>query len=104
MSKKRFILLDPFEDKTMLHIFKDLQDMPYIEYDCTNNPQQWRKTATKIGLRCKEMIEADPPFLHPPVTSRTRIKKGFILKGKNTDFKLVDCGNKKKLIYKHKIF
>lgn len=101
-KNKGIIFLDPIEDKTILHIFNDLQNQPYVSIDLQEYPAVWQKASTKIGVRCKKLIENKPPLLEPPVMSRTK-RKGFIIKPFDINIIMKPFGNKKKIIFNRKI-
>ena len=104
MSKnKGIIFLDPIEDKTILHIFNDLQEQPYAIMDLQKQQEAWHKASTKIGLRCKDLIESKPPFLEPPVMSRTK-RKGYVIKPHDINISIESFGKKKKIVFNRRIF
>jgi hypothetical protein len=102
-KNKGIIFLDPIEDKTILHIFNDLQNRSYTSMDLHIYPDEWHRASTKIGIKCKELIESKPPLLEPPVMSRTR-RKGFVIKPFDVDVIIEPFGKKKKIIFNRKIF
>lgn len=103
VKNKGIIFLDPIEDKTIFHIFNDLQNQPYAIIDLQEHSDAWHKASTKIGLRCKKLIESKPPLLEPPVMSRTK-RKGFIIKPHDVNIVIEPFGKKKKIIFNRKIF
>lgn len=103
VKNKGIIFLDPIEDKTLLHIFNDLQNQQYAMMDLREYPDAWHEASTKIGIRCKKLIENKPPLLEPPVMSRTN-RKGFVIKPLDIDIIIEPFGTKRKIIFNRKIF
>lgn len=103
VKNKGIIFLDPIKDKTILHIFNDLQKQPYATIDLREHSLAWQKASKKIGLRCKKLISMDEPLLEPPVTSRYD-RKGFVIKPYDVDIIIEPFGKKKKIIFNRKIF
>ena len=103
-KNKGYIIIDPSEDKTMFHIFNDLVEKQVVTFPYEDKPETWIKASSKIGRRCKPLIELKPPLMNPPSTSRPH-KLGFITLPENVEINIISHGkNKKKVLFDRKIF
>lgn len=104
-KNKGFIIIDPFEDKAMFHIFNDLVENPVATFHYEEDTMLiWKKTSSKIGRRCKSLIDLKPPLMYPPSTSRPH-KLGFITLPKDVEINIISHGEKKKkILFNRKIF
>lgn len=104
VKNKGFIIIDPFEDKTIFHIFNDLIEKHVVAFPYEDKPDIWIKASSKIGRRCKALINISPPLMHPPSTSRGH-KLGFITLPEDVEINMIPYGkDKKKILFNRKIF
>jgi hypothetical protein len=105
-KKKNYIIIDPFKDKTMYHIFTDLQNEQIVPFNYNKKVQEWQNVSRKIGKRCKKLINDENPedgFLYPTSTSRWH-KVGFVGRPKKSKVSIIPHGKKKKVVFNRRIF
>lgn len=103
-KNKGYIIIDPFEDKTIFHIFNDLVEKHVVSFPYQDKTEIWIKASSKIGRRCKPLIDLKPPLMNPPSTSRPH-KLGFITLPEDVEINIISHGkNKKKVLFNRKIF
>ena len=103
-KNKGYIIVDPFEDKVMYNIFNDLIKKHIVVYPYEDKPETWIKASSKIGRRCKPLINIEQPLMNPPSTSRTH-KLGFVTLPEDVEINIIPHGKiKKKILFDRKIF
>lgn len=102
MIKKKILFIDPVKDKNLLPIFRDLKESQVSVYDC-NEKNNWINISTKIGVKCKKLIDEENPFLFPPSKARYH-KMGFITRPPNIDVDMEKYGKKIKVTFNKRIF
>jgi len=103
-KNKGYIIVDTFEDKTIFHIFNDLIKNHVVPFPYEEKTDTWIKASSKIGRRCKLLIDLKPPLMNPPSTSRMH-KIGFITRPEDVEINIIPHGkSKKKVTFNRKIF
>jgi len=103
VKNKGFIILDPFEDKSLLHIFNDLQTQQTVIFNYKGKKDIWSSISKKIGIRCKELIDLDDPLFFPTSSSRYH-NLGFITRPKDVEIGIIPNGKKIKVLFDRKNF
>lgn len=105
-KNRRCIVIDPLTDKTLVHIFNDLQNVecvPFCYEGDDRRKKTWESVSRKIGVKCKELINADPPFLFPVSNSRYH-RMGFVTRPPSTDIAVEPFGKELKIWFQRKHF
>lgn len=103
VKNKGFIFLDPFEDKSLLHIFNDLQKQQTVIFDYNGKKDIWSSISKKIGVRCKKLIDIDEPLLFPTSISRYH-NLGFVTRPMDVKIEIIPIGKKRKVLFDRKNF
>ena len=106
VKNKGHFYLDPVKDKTLLHIFTDLKTAQIVQFELNGKKekQKWASVSRKIGIKCKDLINAKPPLLHPTSIARWH-NIGFITRPEDIDIEIKPALSKqKKIVLTRKIF